>query len=152
MILKEGEKIDKKILSTDWNFWFWNSRMGHLPGWSLVLLQWQLVGCFFNVKFPRVLLLSEWPGGKVEWCQAQAGSEVWCCGDVSSLTLVRLCAGVKVGGGLNQYWQGVGKLHENSALLSNFRVLFYNFKRLAKCCWKLLVTVTSWTSESVPTV
>lgn len=104
------------------------------------------------LNFPGYPSALNGPGGKVEWYQAQASSKVWCCGDVSSLTLIRLWAGVKVGGGLNQYWQGVGKLHENSALFSNFRVLFCNFKRLAGCCWKLLVTITSQTSESVPTV
>lgn len=79
-------------------------------------------------NFPGYPISLNGPGGKVEWYQAQGSSKVWCCGDVSSLTLVRLCAGVKVGGSLNQYWQGVGKLHENWALLSNFRVLFCNFK------------------------
>lgn len=119
------------------------------------------VWCCFSDNCLTISLMLNFPGypsslycsgGKVEWYQAQAGSKVWCRDDVSTLNLVRLCAGVKVGGGLNQYWQHVGKLHENSALLSNVRLLFCNFKRLARCSWQLLVTVTSQTSESVPTV
>lgn len=33
---------------------------------------------------------------------------------------------IKFGAGLDQYSQGDGKSHENSALLSNFFVFFYN--------------------------
>lgn len=60
MILKEGKKWTKKyfpLVESNGSGTLWDS----MPGLSLVLPQWQLADCFFNVKFPRVSLLFELP-------------------------------------------------------------------------------------------